>query len=103
MNSYDACILSGMLARSNMGQPDPSIDQVKRLRSSPPTTVQNAVCRLCEQFMESDEHERIFTEEAMAWFAHISDMPYKQFEIQHGRIAAIYNAAGGSIQPSDLE
>ena len=69
-------ILSALFARSNMGQLQKrDYTEVKaiieRLRepSRRDVTLSSAVIALCEQFMESDEHQNWFEDEARGWLA----------------------------------
>lgn len=64
-------IVAAMFARTNMGQPPPSVEDVAQLFASnnrqPFTHLSMPVNTLCGQYMEADEHERIFLAEARGW------------------------------------
>lgn len=60
-----ACVMSAMLARSNMGQFPVSDDKIRWLKNlGPAVTVSGCVYNLCDDLMETDEHEEIFLGEA---------------------------------------
>jgi hypothetical protein len=66
-------VLAAWFARSNMGMERASRKEVERLLNSTwEVTLQGATVSLCEQFMESDEHERIFELEAEGWHKDLS-------------------------------
>lgn len=64
-------VLAAWFARSNMGQPRAERKVVERLLTPDtrwPLTLQSAVITVCQEFMESDEHEKWFLDEAKSWF-----------------------------------
>src|SRR4029077_220462 len=65
-------ILSGLFARTNMGQPMPKdIDwMLDRLYSCKHMSVEEATNTFCGEFMESEEIENGFYEEAHGWYKH---------------------------------
>ena len=94
-------VCSAILAISNLGMPRPSahdvarvlkrFDEPKRYSHTPRSIVESAVTSLGQQYMESDEHQRMFTAEAMSF--------YKDKTLAHSLatcwkdIDAIYEAA----------
>ncbi len=60
-------IVAAMFARTNMGQPNPTVEQVRRQFTRPPEHLSTPVMAFCEQYMETDEHQRIFMAEARSW------------------------------------
>lgn len=63
---YDRMILAGMFACSNMGQ-TVCLSATKVALRYPPKSPRSTAIMFCEQFMETEEHEDIFTEEAKMW------------------------------------
>ena len=93
----DVAILAAIFARSNMGQglaEQRIIDYLKKgwevrgIMQYP--DLSSAVIACCQHFMESDEHQRWFMEEAEAWAKDIrKDGKQKICEV-HPDIAALY-------------
>lgn len=66
-------ILAGAFACSNMGQriDDHTWDWAFKY---PPTTIRSSMEHFCQQFIETDEHEDIFFEEAKMWERELAKM-----------------------------
>jgi len=63
------CILAAILAVSNLGMGRPEPSRVAEAKASPYcTTLQDAVIKFGQQYMESDEHEEIFMLEARGFY-----------------------------------
>lgn len=73
MDSRMRVILSAAFAVSNMGQPRPSSADIKRLKEGREPTLESAVMFLAERYMETDEHQSIFMDEAQSWFDTFGD------------------------------
>lgn len=58
--------VAALLARSNMGQPLPSPGSRTAYRA-----LSSAIMGLCEQYMETDAHERAFMSEGRMWLRYI--------------------------------
>lgn len=62
-------ILAAIFARSNMGMGVPSKDDVARAAAEPfLSSVSGYVMDFCQQFMETDEHQTWFEDEALSWY-----------------------------------
>jgi hypothetical protein len=63
--------LAAIMARSNMGMPLPDVETVKRMiKYGGHNTISSAVCDVCDQYMETDEHQQMFEDEARGWYKH---------------------------------
>lgn len=65
-------VVAALFARSNMGIEKPDDSRVARLfkNAAAPSrwaSLSNAVIGICEEFMESDEHQKIFENEGQMW------------------------------------
>lgn len=68
-------ILAGMFARTNMGMDMPEPELVQRAKSSNSVMSPNSTaCHFCEQFMEEDSHEKMFTDEARSWIKELTKL-----------------------------
>lgn len=69
-------VLAGIFARTNMGQDTPKKRDVQQILSQPFNMRYAAkggddfAILFCAEFMETEEHETIFSEEACGWFKH---------------------------------
>lgn len=63
----DIIILTGIFARSNMGQGLPKVELVRQFMKSGTPTVGGSSLFFCQDFMETDEHESMFRQEAQSW------------------------------------
>lgn len=69
LTERELCVLAGWFARSNMGQPRAGREMVQRILTQKyEVSVNSAAIHFCAEFMESEEHERIFDEEAQGWY-----------------------------------
>ena len=60
-------VCAAILGRSNMGMSRPKSSDVASLKNSGSCTLNGAVMYLCQEFMETNEHQRMFESEAK-WF-----------------------------------
>jgi hypothetical protein len=68
LTAREKIVLAAWFARSNMGQPRAKREEVERLLNAKwDVTLDGATIFFCEQFMETNEHERIFYGEARSW------------------------------------
>lgn len=67
MTRDEIVILAAMFAVTNMGQAMPDVDVVRQLRRTKKVDLGSAVMCVAEQYMESDEHQDWFMEEAQSW------------------------------------
>lgn len=73
LTERELIVLSAIFARSNMGQGFPAKRDVERLKDYVPRnpaydlTLGSCVNDICRKFMESDEHQGYFMEEAEDW------------------------------------
>lgn len=72
LTEREAIVLAAWFARSNLGMPNPSRKEVERLLSATYLTLSGATLALCQKFMESDEHEQMFLDEAKSWLKDFS-------------------------------
>jgi hypothetical protein len=66
LTTVEKNVLAAWFARSNMGQQRASREHVQRLLKSD-VTLESATISLCQEFMETIEHENAFHEEAYGW------------------------------------
>jgi hypothetical protein len=71
LTSTEKNVLAAWFARSNMGMTRAPREKVQYLLKSD-STLESATISLCQEFMETDQHEAIFQEEAEGWFKTIS-------------------------------
>ncbi len=75
LDDYELVILSGIFARSNMGQGVPAKKDVERWKKNvdwrtkkpAPPSLESVINDFCGKFMESDDHQEMFLKEAKAW------------------------------------
>jgi hypothetical protein len=68
LSALDLAILPAIFARSNMGCGIPKPLEVESMKNSKyVASLDGAVLRFCERFMDTDEHLGWFTEEAKDW------------------------------------
>ena len=67
LSDKDRNIIAALYARSNMGQLLPAPARVARLKAAGTVSLDSAVNCVCEEFMEADEHYKIFMQEAKSW------------------------------------
>jgi hypothetical protein len=68
LTAREKIVLAAWFARSNMGQQRASRKEVEQLLNAKyDLTLDGATIFFCQQFMETNEHERIFLGEAKSW------------------------------------
>jgi hypothetical protein len=62
-------VIAALFARSNTGMDLPKAAELRRMmmNASPLTTLGSAVVGMCEPYMETNEHQRMFMDEAKMW------------------------------------
>jgi hypothetical protein len=62
-------VIAALFARSNAGMDLPRAAELRRMmmNASPLTTLGSAVVGMCDQYMETNEHQRMFMDEAKMW------------------------------------
>jgi hypothetical protein len=70
----DMVILAAMLARSNLGLPNPSVDELVWSVKHNTEEIEQAVANICGAFVESDEQLDIMLEEAQGFELQLSKM-----------------------------
>lgn len=74
-------ILSALFARSNMGQPDPTADQmVNWFKGREDVSLSLAVDVVCGEFYEGDNYADIFLGEARVWLERIENQPLSGYD-----------------------
>lgn len=87
-------IIAAILARSNMGQPRPEPHEIADLKTSRySVTLDSAVTRLCEQYMESDEHYDIFMGEGQMFVDMLTEYGEEKSRASWPDIFDIYDQA----------
>lgn len=92
LTKQDLIILASMLAISNMGMERPSSEEVQRMKKAAPQDVDSCVIGFAQQYIESDEIQDAFVEEARAWHDHLSKYPSK-LRSSHKHILVLYQEA----------
>jgi hypothetical protein len=98
LDEFELPILSAIFARSNMGQGLPSKSEVERFktyvdwRTKKPfaPSFQSCVIAFCGKFMESDEHEDMFMQEAKSWMKELKKDTAEEIARVHPDIAELY-------------
>jgi len=75
MTEQQAIILAAAFGRSNMGMGMPPVADVQSLMRFGRCTLSGATLRFCEQFMETDEHQSMFEEEARSFYDDFKTKP----------------------------
>lgn len=60
-------VIAAIFARSNTGMPLPTVEEVRHLLSLKKNSLSGCVMYLCQQYMESDDHQEMFEDEAKGW------------------------------------
>lgn len=104
-------ILSAIFGRSNMGMGHPSkkeVERFKQMRDCPSRG--DCVIAFCQHFMESDYHERVFSQESQAWFKSLSKLSRKKVQETWPDISYLYwepmetyKVPEGTKWPSDVD
>lgn len=94
MDKRSIVILSGMFARSNMGMGRPEIHEVQALKQATDNiTPYDSAIHFCAQFMESEEHEDIFRQEAEMWAEVLSKQTEEQIRTNHPDMMQLFEEA----------
>lgn len=92
MDKRSIVILSGMFARSNMGMGRPEIHEVQALKQATDNiTPYDSAIHFCAQFMESEEHEQIFREEAEMWAEVLEKQTDEEIRIHHPDLMQLFD------------
>lgn len=97
MEKSKVLILAGMLSRSNMGMGLPPLDTVEYAIANPPTSANAAAIMFCEQFMEEDSHEALFTGEAEMWVEELTKQPEHTAYVYWTNAFDLYAAADPKV------
>jgi hypothetical protein len=101
LSELDLAVLPAIFARSNMGQGLPKQDVVDRMKlpgsHGQPIELHTAVIWVCEEFMESDEHEHMFVKEAKWWVPQLRRRGKTDICRVHTDIAELYWGADDPI------
>ena len=93
MNDQEKNLAAAYMARSNMGQPKAPL----RFRTSAfgphgyGSSLASAVNGICREFMETDEHETLFMDEAAGWLDRINEDGEEKFFSDFSHVAAWIN------------
>lgn len=71
LSENERVLLAAVFARTNMGQSAPAKDTIRRMMSSAEqygTNLDSAISSICADIMESDEHYKMFMQEAKGWY-----------------------------------
>jgi hypothetical protein len=92
---YQVNILAAVFARSNMGQLRPSAAELARVVRSgrEKNTLHGCVIMLCEQYMETNDHEEMFLDEAGGWARTLSRESVETTRRKHKDIVELYEEA----------
>lgn len=90
LTDKDAIILAAIFARSNMGQGRPSIQDVARAKASANPSISGMVSFFCGNFMETDEHQAMFEDEARSWYKGLKRDTAEYIKKVHPDIGALY-------------
>lgn len=94
MDKTKLLILAGIFARSNMGQGLPTVEQVRECIKYPPKNANSAACWFCEQFMETDEHEKMFEDEVKMWVKLLENPKERElYQKSSPDVFALYDSA----------
>ena len=73
-------VLATMCAISNMGQPLPKINEVKRLLNTRDISISSSVLFFASQYIETDKDQEIFEQEAEMWLNKLKDKSIEQLQ-----------------------
>lgn len=96
MDQQKKAIVAAILAVTNMGQPMPEKHEIAHLKHGKHRTdlrAEENVLHLAGKYMESEEHEEIFTEEALMWAKEVDAMTNDRFASLFPDVHAAYEAA----------
>lgn len=93
MDKSKVNVIAAMLARGNMGMPDPDLYEVTSAKSEKNITLDSAVVGFCQQFMESDDHYDLFMGEAEGFVAILNSRPEEESARVWARYFDLYDRA----------
>lgn len=67
LTERELLVMAAVFARTNMGQSRPTRDEVQRALHHESVNLSSAVMWFCEEFMESNEDQDTFENEARGW------------------------------------
>jgi hypothetical protein len=85
-------ILAAIAGHMNYGQPAPEPSTVRRLTTAKSVTLSSAVMMITGNIMETDEHEKMFMEEAEMWETTLGEMLPTEIAHHYPRIWGVYMA-----------
>ena len=97
LTTSDVTVLAAIFARSNMGMGLPDAKDVARVKSWNDPELQSVVMNFCAQFMETDEHERIFVSEGKGWVKDLKKRDREYLYRVHPEIAKLYFDETGTV------
>lgn len=92
MNEPKLSVVAALAATSNLGLTLPDARAVER-RIRPHVSVLVCMADFAGQFVETDEHEDIFNDEAERWHKALRKVSDAELARRHPEIAALYDAA----------
>lgn len=98
LDEFELPVIAAIFARSNMGQgfpPKKRVEDMKnykdwRTKKPKPVPLSTAVIDFCQQFMESDEHEGYFMDEAEGWLKDLKKETCEAVAQDHPDIAELF-------------
>lgn len=93
MNENTRIIMAGMFAISNIGLPKPSVDELAIAIKHPPKSLNDAICLLAAQYIESEEMLTMFTEEAEGWMETLKEDGEEYSRLVHSDHWELYDRA----------
>ena len=78
MQKEMALALSGLFARTNYGFGMPVTEVMVRLVKNKVTSPRQSMEYFCAQFIESDDHEEMFADEATGWYNQLVEMDVEE-------------------------
>lgn len=69
MTKAELTVWSAVFARTNYGQPTPTVDDMRRYRTAAAhgTNLPAMINMVCADYIETDEHADMFADEAESW------------------------------------
>jgi hypothetical protein len=93
LNEGQLMVLAGMFAVSNMGQNLPDTKLIARAKANPPTTASSCAVYFAGQYMETDEHEAMFTAEVRMWLRDLRPLDMTQIAATWPGVVTAYLGA----------
>lgn len=98
LDAFELPILAAIFARSNMGMGYPTkklVEQLKvnkdwRTKEYAPVILEVAVADICGRFMESEQHQGWFEQEARSWLNDLKRETCESLAQVHSGIAELY-------------